>query len=515
MLLKQNLLILLTCSTNTNYLIITVDDNNYILENGVNQLGGSFVNGRPLPDEIRKLIVELASKGTRPCDISKKLKVSHGCVSKILTKFHSTGSIKPGLIGGSKPKVATLSVIESISLYKQKNPNMFAWEIRDKLISENVCSKDKAPSVSSINRIVRSKQKNYSKPSSKDSSFSSNEPSNNHSATNSPQVNYACHTKENVSKLQQQHSDANYHTYYNTESSSQNELSHQFANQVSNQTALQLQLAKPIKHTVSATDDASDISNSSSSLNNTYQTDNPNINMTGLGQYISSRESTHHIEQACVENLPYMPVQIQFIDNNHNNLMPNYGSNNSIFFDNRQNSWQQQNHREDEAEQFVVNNSTEIANSFVHNNIIDPEDSFNHRNTSTHTMHLDYLSTHQFSEAYTNSYNHHTHSENNSSGHTINNFSQHHNGGQYPPRVMLNSNFQVFTTASDNLVSTPVSEQYPFSSSFGGGMTTLSEPSQAVINDEYIHMARNHTIHGHNHHHQNLVEQHQVKGNII
>ena len=63
-----------------------MDDSNYILENGVNQLGGSFVNGRPLPDEIRKLIVELAGKGTRPCDISKKLKVSHGCVSKILTK---------------------------------------------------------------------------------------------------------------------------------------------------------------------------------------------------------------------------------------------------------------------------------------------------------------------------------------------------------------------------------------------------------------------------------------------
>lgn len=139
---------------------LSIDDNNCNLENGVNQLGGSFVNGRPLPDEVRKLIVEMAKQGTRPCDISKQLKVSHGCVSKILTKFHSTGSIKPGLIGGSKPKVATSSVIESISSYKQKNPNMFAWEIREKLINDGVCSADKAPSVSSINRIVRSKQKN-------------------------------------------------------------------------------------------------------------------------------------------------------------------------------------------------------------------------------------------------------------------------------------------------------------------------------------------------------------------
>ncbi len=122
-------------------------------------MGGSFVNGRPLPDDVRKQIVGLAQQGTRPCDISKQLKVSHGCVSKILTKFHSTGSIKPGLIGGSKPKVATSNVIESITSYKIRNPNMFAWEIREKLINDGVCSNDKAPSVSSINRIVRSKQK--------------------------------------------------------------------------------------------------------------------------------------------------------------------------------------------------------------------------------------------------------------------------------------------------------------------------------------------------------------------
>jgi hypothetical protein len=61
-------------------------DDSYSLESGVNQLGGHFVNGRPLPDEVRKLIVDLSQKGTRPCDISKQLKVSHGCVSKILSK---------------------------------------------------------------------------------------------------------------------------------------------------------------------------------------------------------------------------------------------------------------------------------------------------------------------------------------------------------------------------------------------------------------------------------------------
>lgn len=43
---------------------------------GVNQLGGSYVNGRPLPDTIRQKIVDLAKNGYRPCDISRLLQVS-------------------------------------------------------------------------------------------------------------------------------------------------------------------------------------------------------------------------------------------------------------------------------------------------------------------------------------------------------------------------------------------------------------------------------------------------------
>ncbi|XP_062615958.1 paired box protein Pax-8-like [Saccostrea cucullata] len=125
-------------------------------QTGVNQLGGVFVNGRPLPEHVRRRIVELAHMGVRPCDISRQLLVSHGCVSKILTRYYETGSIKPGSIGGSKPKqVATPYIIKRILDFKRQHPGSFAWEIRDQLLTLGICDEQTIPSVSSINRILR------------------------------------------------------------------------------------------------------------------------------------------------------------------------------------------------------------------------------------------------------------------------------------------------------------------------------------------------------------------------
>ncbi|KAJ8720939.1 hypothetical protein PYW08_006404 [Mythimna loreyi] len=127
-------------------LLDRMDDLAHKGHSGVNQLGGVFVGGRPLPDSTRQKIVELAHSGARPCDISRILQVSNGCVSKILGRYYETGSIRPRAIGGSKPRVATAEVVSKIAQYKRECPSIFAWEIRDRLLSEGVCTSDNIPS---------------------------------------------------------------------------------------------------------------------------------------------------------------------------------------------------------------------------------------------------------------------------------------------------------------------------------------------------------------------------------
>uniref|UniRef100_A0A915AAD4 Paired domain-containing protein n=1 Tax=Parascaris univalens TaxID=6257 RepID=A0A915AAD4_PARUN len=125
----------------------------------VNQLGGVFINGRPLPQHIRLKIIEMASNGIKPCYISRQLRVSHGAVSKILNRYAETGSISPGQIGGNpRSRLAIQAVEKHIAALKAERPNICASELRARLIEQEVCSRENAPTVSSINRHIRAKK---------------------------------------------------------------------------------------------------------------------------------------------------------------------------------------------------------------------------------------------------------------------------------------------------------------------------------------------------------------------
>ena len=106
--------------------------------------------------QLLELQARYAALRQSPSFIPTVLQHSSPTVTKVLSSMPSTGRV-PGMIGGSKPKVATPEVVAKIENYKKDNPTIFAWEIREKLISDGVCNNNTAPSVSSINRILRNR----------------------------------------------------------------------------------------------------------------------------------------------------------------------------------------------------------------------------------------------------------------------------------------------------------------------------------------------------------------------
>ncbi|KAI1718441.1 Paired box domain-containing protein [Ditylenchus destructor] len=136
----------------------------------VNQLGGVFINGRPLPHHIRLKIIEMASRGIKPCQISRDLRVSHGCVSKILYRFAETGSISPGQVSsadrrgqipGESLKNRRSNLKEEIFQIYSTDQTLSATDIRTLLIERNVCSKSNGPSLTKIANIVNDIAQNF------------------------------------------------------------------------------------------------------------------------------------------------------------------------------------------------------------------------------------------------------------------------------------------------------------------------------------------------------------------
>ncbi len=145
------------------------------------------------------------------------------------------GSVSPGAIGGSKPRVTTPHVVGRIRDYKVKDPGMFAWEIREKLLFDNICDKFNVPSVSSISRILRNKIGPLSQPNS-EYSDSNSSPStctiirtdDHHSPTNISSSSGSIYKIESPSWSSYDQQSSHYHRYLYQ--SSENMFTHNHQN---------------------------------------------------------------------------------------------------------------------------------------------------------------------------------------------------------------------------------------------------------------------------------------------
>ena len=67
----------------------------------------------------------------------------------------------------------TLQIEQRIEQYRREQPGIFSWELRDRLLRENVCSRENLPSLSSISRLIKHKMMVFA--SSKKQEYKTNE----------------------------------------------------------------------------------------------------------------------------------------------------------------------------------------------------------------------------------------------------------------------------------------------------------------------------------------------------
>ncbi|XP_073240597.1 protein gooseberry-like [Porites lutea] len=100
----------------------------------------------------------MASLGVRPCEISRRLRITHGCISKLLCKYRKTGSIQPGGEGVGRPRVITCHIAQQIDQYLSEQPRIHSREIQARLVQDNICSPENSPSLTSISRLLKKKE---------------------------------------------------------------------------------------------------------------------------------------------------------------------------------------------------------------------------------------------------------------------------------------------------------------------------------------------------------------------
>ena len=59
------------------------------------------------------------------------------------------------MVGGTKPKVELAVLVKKVEEYKERNPGIFSWEVKERLVEEGVCTEENVPSISSLSRVLK------------------------------------------------------------------------------------------------------------------------------------------------------------------------------------------------------------------------------------------------------------------------------------------------------------------------------------------------------------------------
>ena len=111
--------------------------------------------GKPLPPSVREAIVDYIGLGYGITEVSRMLGVSKASVSNVSRHFVNFGTTTPFCQGGREPSKLTLDILEVIEMWKLRQPSMYAYEIQNRLLAENICNPQNVPSLGCIRHGLR------------------------------------------------------------------------------------------------------------------------------------------------------------------------------------------------------------------------------------------------------------------------------------------------------------------------------------------------------------------------
>ena len=114
----------------------------------------SYGPGKALSAEVRKAVVDHLSLGYGVREVAELAGISKSSVGNIWKHFLTYGTTQPFTNGGALPSKMTEDVLEVMEVWKIQKPSMFANEIRDRLLSEDVCDVNTVPSVRTIQKAI-------------------------------------------------------------------------------------------------------------------------------------------------------------------------------------------------------------------------------------------------------------------------------------------------------------------------------------------------------------------------
>ena len=112
--------------------------------------------GQALPENVRDRIIFLWHAGQSPSQIALNLNLKRQTVTNIVNNFLARGTADAAKGGNSQKHARTDGICEYIEYCKQRQPSIFAEEIQDLLVENNICLQQNLPSQSSISRCLRS-----------------------------------------------------------------------------------------------------------------------------------------------------------------------------------------------------------------------------------------------------------------------------------------------------------------------------------------------------------------------